>query len=107
MEEIWECLLDDEVTKIGVHGMGGIGKTTALEHIHNRLLKDGKGRFDHVIWVTVSKDTDISNLQDKIASKLVGSDIFGNDQDIKTRAAKLHAKLITRGRCVLCNDDLS
>ena len=68
-EEIWRCLIDDNVTKIGVYGMGGIGKTTALEQINNRLLEE-KDKFDKVVWVTVSNNSNIRALQDKIAHKL-------------------------------------
>lgn len=104
VEEIWATLFDDKVAKIGVCGMGGIGKTTALEQINNRLLKEQKDKFDSVIWVTVSKDSSVWNLQDTIARKL-GLDV-SNDNDQKTRAAKLYARLGTRKRYVLILDDL-
>lgn len=35
--EIWEDLMGDKVSKIGVWGMGGIGKTTIVKQINNRL----------------------------------------------------------------------
>ena len=103
IEEIWENLIKVEVSKIGVYGMGGIGKTTILEHINNRIL-ERNDKFDNVIWVTVTKDSNILNLQDKIAQKL-GLDI-SNDNDEITRAGKLHAKFGTKKRYVLILDDL-
>lgn len=48
MEEIWACLMNNDIRKIGVYGMGGTGKTTALKHIHSRLL-DEEDKFDSVV----------------------------------------------------------
>ncbi|KAJ6857916.1 hypothetical protein NC652_040439 [Populus alba x Populus x berolinensis] len=39
MNVIWSWLLDDEVSTIGIYRMGGVGKMTMLQHIHNKLLK--------------------------------------------------------------------
>lgn len=105
MEEIWACLIDDEVRKIGVYGMGGIGKTTAMKHINNRLLEKGKNKFDNVIWITVSKASKISKLQDAIAQRL-GLELPDDDTDETIRAAKLYARLNLKKRCVLILDDL-
>ncbi|XP_040967079.1 probable disease resistance protein At1g52660 [Gossypium hirsutum] len=55
--EIWACLIQEEVSKIGVWGMGGVGKTTIMKHIHNDLLK--QQRFERVIWVTISKEFNV------------------------------------------------
>lgn len=35
MEQIWDCLMDDSCRKIGVYGMGGVGKPTMIKLIHN------------------------------------------------------------------------
>ena len=64
-EQIWEYLMGDEVGMIGVCGMGGIGKTTIMKHINNKLLKET--RFDKVIWITLSKELNVFNLQGAIA----------------------------------------
>ncbi|KAK8706359.1 hypothetical protein V6N13_049928 [Hibiscus sabdariffa] len=69
-EDIWNCLMDDEIGMIGVCGMGGIGKTTIMKHIYYQLLKETKPLFDKIIWVTVSKELNITNLQKNIANNL-------------------------------------
>ncbi|XP_022717005.1 LOW QUALITY PROTEIN: probable disease resistance protein At4g27220 [Durio zibethinus] len=68
-ERIWEYLMGDEVGMIGVCGMGGIGKTTIMKHINNQLLKESE-QFEKVIWVTISKELNIFQLQEDIADSL-------------------------------------
>ncbi|KAH7546463.1 hypothetical protein FEM48_Zijuj01G0203400 [Ziziphus jujuba var. spinosa] len=103
VEEIWESLMNDEVRKIGVYGMGGIGKTTAIKHINNQLLEK-KDKFDNVIWVTVSKASNVFKLQDAVACKL-DLDI-SKYEDETTRAAKIYAAFCMKNRYVLILDDL-
>ncbi|XVF34129.1 hypothetical protein REPUB_Repub18cG0031400 [Reevesia pubescens] len=68
-EQIWEYLMsDDQVGRIGVCGMGGIGKTTIMKHINNQLLKENQ--FDAVILVTVSREFNADKLQEDIACSL-------------------------------------
>ncbi|KAL9460132.1 hypothetical protein AB3S75_003351 [Citrus x aurantiifolia] len=69
MEKIWEDLLGDKVSKIGVWGMGGIGKTTIMRHINNRLQQE-TNKFNDVIWVTVSQPLNLIKLQKEIAIAL-------------------------------------
>ncbi|XP_021287985.1 probable disease resistance protein At5g63020 [Herrania umbratica] len=64
-DQVWRYLMGDEVGMIGVRGMGGIGKTTIMKHSNNQLLKETL--FDKVIWITVSKELNILNLQGAIA----------------------------------------
>uniref|UniRef100_A0A2N9G4F6 AAA+ ATPase domain-containing protein n=1 Tax=Fagus sylvatica TaxID=28930 RepID=A0A2N9G4F6_FAGSY len=103
-KEIWACLLDDnDVRKIGVYGMGGIGKSTVMEHINNSLLKE-TNKFDSVIWVTVSKSFNVIQLQHDIARKL---DLdLTKVEDVRERATKLREKLEDKKRFVLILDDM-
>ncbi|GLU23399.1 hypothetical protein SLE2022_394070 [Rubroshorea leprosula] len=61
-EEILQLLRGDKVTRIAVCGMGGVGKTTIMKHVHNQLLKEPNNK---VIWVKVSKEFDIVVQQKK------------------------------------------
>ena len=102
-EAIWACVLDDDVRKIGLYGMGGIGKSTVMEHINNCLLNK-KNKFDNVIWVTVSKSLNVIQLQHDIARKL---DLdLAKVEDVRERATKLKAKLEDKNRYVLILDDM-
>ncbi|KAE8674481.1 hypothetical protein F3Y22_tig00111754pilonHSYRG00112 [Hibiscus syriacus] len=103
IEDIWNCLMDDEVPKIGVWGMGGVGKTSIMKVINNQLLKE-TGKFDIVIWITVSKEMNVAKLQKDIASK-IGVE-FSGDEDETTRAGRLFETLSQKSRFVMILDDL-
>ncbi|KAK5795133.1 hypothetical protein PVK06_036390 [Gossypium arboreum] len=84
-EEIYQYLMGEAVESIGVWGMGGIGKTTIMKDVHNRLLEESK--FRKLIWVTVSQVFDIRKLQKDIASQLERN--LSDDESTIVRAGKL------------------
>ncbi|XP_040948709.1 probable disease resistance protein At1g61300 [Gossypium hirsutum] len=102
--EIWACLMQEEVSKIGVWGMGGVGKTTIMKHIHNDLLK--QRRFERVIWVTISKEFNVMKVQDNIASALEAKAYLDKEEDKLRRAAILSEMLKNAGKHVLILDDV-
>ena len=56
--------LEERKTKITrVWGMGGIGKTTLVDHVYKIV----KVEFDAAAWVTVSKNYQVEDLVKKIA----------------------------------------
>ncbi|KAI8026618.1 putative disease resistance protein [Camellia lanceoleosa] len=103
MENVWKYLMDDEVRRIGIFGMGGIGKTTIMHHINNEPLNEACN-FDDVIWVTVSKAFNIRNLQRQIA-KAVNLDLLSYSDETK-RASELYTTFFQTKRYVLILDDL-
>ena len=103
LEKIWTCLEMGEIQSIGVWGMGGIGKTTVVTHIHNRLLEK-EDTFGLVFWVTVSKESSIHKLQDAIAGK-INLD-FSKKEDEMTRSALLFEELQKKKKFVLILDDV-
>ncbi|TYG71614.1 hypothetical protein ES288_D05G411200v1 [Gossypium darwinii] len=102
--EIWACLMQEEVSKIGVWGMAGVGKTTIMKHIHNYLLK--QQRFERVIWVTISKEFSVMQVQDNIASALKAKEYLDKEEDKLRRAAILSEMLKKAGKHVLILDDV-
>lgn len=98
MDEIWACLMDNDVRKVGVHGIGGIGKTTIMKHIYNQLLIE-TGKFDNAVWITVPKATSVIQLQSKIAHAFQLG--LSENESETIRAAKLLAMLRMRKRYVL------
>ncbi|KAH1063519.1 hypothetical protein J1N35_028506 [Gossypium stocksii] len=103
-KEIWACLMQEEVKKIGVWGMGGVGKTIIMKHIHNDLLKEQ--RFERVIWVTISKEFNVMKVQDDIASALKLKESLDKEGDKLRRAAILSEMLKKAGKHVLILDDV-
>ncbi|PON98735.1 AAA+ ATPase domain containing protein [Trema orientale] len=97
---VLDYLRDDNVSKIGICGMGGIGKTTLAKHIHNQLQSN---RDISVFWVQVSMNFSISKLQGDIARKLNLSLVEEDDQ--QNRAAQLLA-VLNRKKSVLFLDDV-
>ncbi|RWR90807.1 putative disease resistance protein isoform X1 [Cinnamomum micranthum f. kanehirae] len=102
LQKIEECLMDDEVGKIGVFGMGGVGKTTIMTNIHNNIKN--AGTFDRVIWVTVSKESNLKKLQDDV-SKELGLSLF-NTEDALCRSAEIYRALKLIGNFLLILDDM-
>ncbi|XP_030481324.2 probable disease resistance protein At4g27220 [Cannabis sativa] len=102
LHEIWECLVDDNVHKIGIYGMGGVGKTTIMMHLNNLLGEDKI--FDFVIWVNASKSFDLKKLQTDVA-KGIELD-FLDDEDMIRRSALLFEQLQRIKKFVLIIDDL-
>ncbi|KAA3472438.1 putative disease resistance protein [Gossypium australe] len=103
MEEIWKCLMDDEVGKIGVWGMGGVGKTSIMKIINNQLLQE-REKFDTVIWITASKEMSIAKLQKDIASQIKVT--FCGDDCETRRAGMLFETLSRKSRFVVILDDI-
>ncbi|KAL5716139.1 hypothetical protein ACHQM5_017868 [Ranunculus cassubicifolius] len=103
LEMVWKCLIDDESWAIGVWGMGGVGKTTIMKVLNNRLVKEEQ-HFSKVIWVTISKNMNIRRLQDEIA-KEVGLTL-SHKQDEVERSSLLRDELSAMGRFVLILDDM-
>ncbi|GKV34673.1 hypothetical protein SLEP1_g43028 [Rubroshorea leprosula] len=87
---------------LGVWGMGGVGKTTIMKHVHNELLKEGK--FKKIIWVTVSQNFDIPILQEQIACSLKGK--LEKLQNATSRAGVLSKMLEEQKPHLLILDDV-
>ncbi|GKV50714.1 hypothetical protein SLEP1_g57413 [Rubroshorea leprosula] len=100
-EEIWGYLMGDEVGMIGVCGIGGVGKTTIMENLHNDLQKET--RFQKVIWVIVSHPLNVFKLQNQIANAM--GERLRDDEEVKMRAAAL-MEIMRRVRYVVILDDV-
>ncbi|GAB2230700.1 hypothetical protein Drorol1_Dr00014983 [Drosera rotundifolia] len=100
LQQILSLLDDDDVATIGIHGAGGIGKTTLVTHVQNGLC-DRCSR--NVYFVTVSHGLTVSGLQLKIAKKL---DLKIDGEDVMEAAAMIYGAFKNRRDSVLILDDL-
>ncbi|KAI9376871.1 hypothetical protein POPTR_019G011826v4 [Populus trichocarpa] len=98
---ISSLLMRNEVSSIGIYGMGGVGKTALVTHIHNQLLER---RDTHVYWITVSQNTSIHRLQTSLAGR-IGLDLSKVDEEVH-RAVALNKELMKKQKWVLILDDL-
>ncbi|KAK3440143.1 hypothetical protein EUGRSUZ_B00444 [Eucalyptus grandis] len=80
--KILEYLEGNQISRLGIFGMGGVGKTTIMVHIYNRL-KDAN--YGNVLWIIVSQDFNIKKLQDVIGKELGLDELEEND--VMKRAA--------------------
>ncbi|KAK1283278.1 Disease resistance protein [Acorus calamus] len=64
--QIEEWLRNDRIGKIGIWGMGGVGKTTLVRTVHDKFRDSSY----FMIWITVSKDTDVKTIQSRLAERL-------------------------------------
>ncbi|XP_059075784.1 probable disease resistance protein At5g63020 [Cryptomeria japonica] len=98
--ETW-VLEDDSVRIVGVHGMPGLGKTSLLKQINNN--EKVLNFFKLVIWVTVSRESDISALQRRIFERIELP--WRSNWSIDVAAGVLHSVFKDR-RLLLILDDV-
>ncbi|GLU21771.1 hypothetical protein SLE2022_378880 [Rubroshorea leprosula] len=99
--KILKYLVEDNVTRIGVCGLGGIGKTTIIKHVYNELL-NRETKFKKVVLVTVTKHFDIIKLQKDIANQLKVPLL---EEDATMRAAVL-SEMLAKSCYLLILDDV-
>lgn len=97
--QVQEWLTEPQVRIVGIYGMAGVGKTSCLKMVYNNCINV----YQHVIWVTVSADYRISDLQSRIA-KAINLELPSNS-DIDTQKMMLSASMESK-EFLLVLDDL-
>ncbi|XXG62246.1 hypothetical protein AAC387_Pa05g0646 [Persea americana] len=101
LQKILNNVRDPRKHKIGIWGMGGVGKTTVMRFLNN--LEEIKQMFEIVIWVTVSKDFSIKILQTKIA-RCLSLNLSEHDSD--ESVASILFQTLTNMKFLLLMDDV-
>ncbi|KAF7141872.1 hypothetical protein RHSIM_Rhsim06G0161900 [Rhododendron simsii] len=95
---IMGALKDPTIKMIGVHGTGGVGKTTMVKEVGNVAKRDGV--FDDVAIAVVSRNLDKKNVQGELAAQL------GLHLDDHGRADKLWTRLQNGKKNLVILDDV-
>ncbi|KAI8008794.1 Disease resistance protein [Camellia lanceoleosa] len=97
---------DDGVSRIGVWGMGGVGKTTLVKNLNNQLETAAAScqPFSIIIWVTVSKELDLKRLQTQLLERL--NLVVKAGESMESTASRLHERFQREKRFLLILDDV-
>jgi len=100
-KQLLDALKDDNNYIIGLHGMGGTGKTTLAKEVGKELMQSKQ--FIQIIDTTVSFSPDIKKIQDDIAGPLRLKFDDCNDSD---RPKKLWSRLTNGEKILIILDDV-
>nr|GMD52790.1 disease resistance protein At4g27190-like [Ipomoea batatas] len=103
LAEMMDLLKSEEYKRIGVWGMGGVGKTTLVKNLNNQLTNDPT--FNIVIWVVVSRNATVESVQSKIAERLELQHMMNKEVSKERMASRLYNKLEGQ-RFLLILDDI-
>ncbi|XP_062081091.1 probable disease resistance protein At4g27220 [Humulus lupulus] len=102
LEGIMAAVRDANRSRIGLYGMGGIGKTMLAKEIAKQAEK--VELFSKVVMTTISQTPNMKEIQQDIAEKLQLS--FGQTQSMDVRADLLRTRLKQENKILLILDDI-
>ncbi|XP_072950993.1 disease resistance protein RPS2-like [Typha angustifolia] len=101
LDQLRECLSNDDVGVVGIYGLGGVGKTALLKKFNNEILAVAKD-IDFVIYIEVTKDLNMDEIQRIIGDRL---SLSWEKKLAKERALVIY-KVLSKMNFVLLLDDL-
>ncbi|KAL4639792.1 hypothetical protein ACB092_03G243700 [Castanea dentata] len=100
LTHVLEALKNPDITRIGVYGMGGIGKTMLVKEVLKQAEKDKL--FNKYVFVVVSNPPDLKRIQREIA-EILGLTL--DEQSESVRAGRLSRRLLDE-KILLVMDDI-
>jgi disease resistance protein RPS2 len=88
---------------IGIHGMGGVGKTTLLARINNYHTRIEQVEFNYVVFITIDKNHDLFMIQKEIARRVNLN--ISDDESVQSRATSIF-NFFRKKKFLLLLDDL-
>ncbi|XP_074277317.1 putative disease resistance protein At5g63020 [Silene latifolia] len=102
--DVWKCIVDEKVGVIGLYGLGGVGKTTLLTKINNEFVHRNH-EFKLAIWVVMSKQTKVDEMQEIIHNRVNLKDANWHRKTEHEKAASIY-KFLKGKKFVLLLDDM-
>ncbi|KAK2965082.1 LOW QUALITY PROTEIN: hypothetical protein RJ640_012556 [Escallonia rubra] len=102
LDSVLNSLNCEDVNRIGVWGMGGVGKTTLVRTLNN--TPSFIQHFSVVIWVTVSKQFDKRRVQIDIAERLKLDTTM--EESMESTARRILQRLQLEEKLLLILDDV-
>ncbi|KAK7860477.1 probable disease resistance protein At4g27220 [Quercus suber] len=100
-QQIMEALHDDNSKRIGLHGIGGVGKTTLVKELHKKTKE--LNIFDEIVMTVVSLTPNVSRIQGEIAGFLNLK--LDNESDMP-RASQICLRIKSVERILIILDDV-
>ncbi|XP_059443591.1 disease resistance protein At4g27190-like [Corylus avellana] len=104
LDDTMILLSDDKIRRIGIWGMGGVGKTTLIRTLNNKLKSSSMQPYGIVLWVTISRNLDMKRVQTEIAERLNLETKMG--ESMKRLAHRLYERLKKEEKFLLILDDV-
>ncbi|KAL0005341.1 hypothetical protein SO802_012902 [Lithocarpus litseifolius] len=98
---VLEALKDPKINRIGVYGMGGVGKTMLAKEVVKQAQKDQL--FDKYLFLVVSKDPVLKNIQRELAEQL---DLKLEVESESVRGDQLCKRLKQEKKTLIIIDDI-
>ncbi|XP_022633327.1 probable disease resistance protein At1g12280 [Vigna radiata var. radiata] len=100
-EQLLDAVKNNDVSMIGLYGMGGCGKTTLAMEV--RKFVEAEHLFEEVLFVPVSSTAEVRRVQEKIASSLQFE--FPEPEEMQ-RAQRLCSRLTQEKNIFIILDDV-
>uniref|UniRef100_A0A2N9H826 AAA+ ATPase domain-containing protein n=1 Tax=Fagus sylvatica TaxID=28930 RepID=A0A2N9H826_FAGSY len=100
-DDVLKALKHDKNNIVGIHGMGGVGKTTMVKQVAEKVISEGL--FDRVVLATVSQTVNLRKIQDSIAD---GLELKWEKESEEGRANQLRAKIMADKTILVILDDI-
>ncbi|GMY31340.1 probable disease resistance protein At4g27220 [Fagus crenata] len=100
-QKIMEALRDDNSKRIGLHGMGGVGKTTLVKEVSKKVKE--LNIFNDIVMTVVSLTPDVRRIQGEIADCL---NLRLDEESNTVRASRICLRIKSVEKILIIVDDV-